>query len=131
MGTAFGIGSPATYPVQTNSPYFGQTIGTYPSSFAQPYAQPLQQILQSLQIVPYQIQQLQQLLQVVPVQLQQLQQLIQLIPQQIQQLQQAQGQQFGQTSGWLGVPVSYPFSTPFQQLSGFNVPFAGQQTHVM
>ena len=134
MGTPFGIGSP--YPVQANvnpwgfSPYFGQTIGAY-SPIAQPYGQPLQQILQSLQIVPYQIQQLQQLLQVVPVQLQQLQQLIQLIPQQIQQLQQAQGQQFGQTSGWLGVPVSYPFSTPFQQLSGFNVPFAGQQTHVM
>ena len=121
MGTPFGIGSP--YPVQANvnpwgfSPYFGQTIGAYPP-IAQPYGQPLQQILQSLQIVPYQLQQLQQLVQLVPAQLQQLQQLIQFIPQQIQQLQQqAQVSQFG--------------AAPFLPQSGFSAPFGGQQTHVM
>jgi hypothetical protein len=57
-------------------------IGGYGTAIAQ---QPLQQTVQSLQIVP---QQLQQLLQLAQAQQQLLQYLLQLIPQQLQQLQQ-------------------------------------------
>src|SRR5262249_11963073 len=112
MGTAFGIGTPVSYPLQQNpwgfSPYIGQS-GGYPP-FGQSFGpQLVQQIAQSLQTIPYQLQQLQQLeyvqqqhlqqlLQIVPAQLQQVQQLVQFIPQLIQQLQQhVQAQQpFGQ-----------------------------------
>src|SRR5262245_43870384 len=111
-GTTFGIGTPTAFPGQLTpwgfSPYAGQLQGVQPfppqQSFqpiANPFgagygigaAQPLQQILQFLQIVPQQLQQLQglqqqqlaqiqQLLQLVPAQLQQLQQLLQMVPQQ-------------------------------------------------
>ena len=111
-GTTFGIGTPTTFPVSTIpwgfSAYAGQTPGTQPfpqQQYGQPFsnqsiagfglgtAQPLQQILQFLQIVPQQLQQLhvlqqhqllqlQQLLQLIPAQLQQLQQLVQIAPHQ-------------------------------------------------
>jgi hypothetical protein len=113
-GTTFGIGTPTTFPGSASpwgfSPYTGQAPGTQPflqqqQQYGQPFsnqsiagfgigaAQPLQQILQVLQIVPQQLQQLhvlqqqqliqlQQLLQLIPAQLQQLQQLIQIAPHQ-------------------------------------------------
>src|SRR5205809_7487559 len=98
-GTAFGIGTPTTYPAPQNA--WGSGFGSYGINTVSPQ----QQIAQLLQIVPQQLQQvqllqqqqlvlLQQLLQLVPAQLQQLQQLIQVVPQQIQQLQQ-QHQPFG------------------------------------
>jgi len=115
-GTTFGIGTPTAFPVPANSggvfPYAGQAPGVQPfpqQSFSNQSiagygigtAQPLQQILQFLQIVPQQLQQLQvlqqqqllqiqQLLQLVPAQLHQLQQLVQVVPQQVQYLQQQQ-----------------------------------------
>lgn len=118
-GSVFGIGSPLTYPTSQAipfglSPYGPFTASSGPFTSPQSYGQPLQQILQILQIVPQQLQHLQQLqfvqqqqlqhvqqlLQVVPAQLAQLQQLIQFVPQQIQQLQQLPQttQQFGQTA---------------------------------
>jgi hypothetical protein len=90
-GTTFGIGLPYSYPTSqlnpfTPSPYGMQSFGSFPGwGQQQQYAQPLQQILQILQIVPQQLQQLQQVLQTIPAQLAQLQQLIQFAPQQIQQ----------------------------------------------
>ena len=135
MATGFGIGSPQSL---WGSPFGGQTIGTFPGQgigLGQPYTQPLQQIIQSLQSVPQQLHQLQhqllqlqqlqyvqqqylqQLLQAVPMQLHQLQQLVQFIPQQIQQLQQQPfGMPFGATAGM-----------PFQPTSTIN-PFGGQPT---
>ena len=136
MANLFGIGS-QQYP-QGLSPHGGQAFGTFPGqgfgAWQQPHGQqPLQQIFQSLQVVPYQLQQLQQqlaqvqqLLQIVPAQLQQLQQLVQYIPQQIQQLQQPFGQQqqpFGPSLGLGG-------GMPFQSMSAIN-PFAGQPSPVM
>ena len=135
MATAFGFGPQNPWAL---NPYGGQTIGAYPGQgigFGQPYTQPLQQILQSLQTVPQQLQllqqqlqqlqqlqyvqqqHLQQLIQVVPTQLHQLQQLVQFIPQQIQQLQQPFG--LGVTAG-----------LPFQSMSAIN-PFVGQSAPVM
>ncbi len=142
-GTAFGIGTPTIYPVQSPwgfSPYTGQAFGAQSSnpslgagygigSYGVGTVSPSQQIAQLLQIVPQQLQQvqvlqqqqlalLQQLLQLVPAQLQQLQQLIQVVPHQVQQLQQ-QYQPFGAA-----------FSSPL----GFGlVPqaFGGQTSHVM
>jgi hypothetical protein len=96
------------------SPFTGQGIGTFPGAFqpsqaqafAQPFATlpfgnvgpsqfsghgtpfaqpPLQQIVQSLLVVP---QQLQHLLQLAQIQQHQVQYLLQAIPQQLQQLQQ-------------------------------------------
>ena len=114
QGSTFGVGTP-TFQPQSGipwglSPYAGQPFGTqsFPQHYAQSFSnqpgygigstQPLQQVLQLLQLVPQQVQQLQilqqQLAQIqsllhhVPAQLQQLQQLIQFIPQQIQLLQQ-------------------------------------------
>src|SRR5437667_4506511 len=98
-GTAFGIGTPTTYPAPQNA--WGSGFGSYGINTVSP----LQQIAQLLQSVPQQLQQvqqlqqqqllyLQQLLQLVPAQLQQLQQLIQVAPQQFQQLQ-PQWQPFG------------------------------------
>ena len=112
-GSVFSFGSPITYPTFQPiplgfSPYGSGNLSTSP----QLYGQPLQQILQILQIVPQQLQHLQQLqyaqqqqlqhvqqlLQVVPAQLAQLQQLIQFVPQQIQQMQQLSQAPFGQAS---------------------------------
>ena len=117
-GTPFGLGAPTNYSPSAPwglSPYASQGLGFQPLA-QQPYiqplsgqsipgygisgGQPLQQILQVLQIVPQQLQQLQfiqqqqsfqlqLLLQILPAQLQQLQQLIQVVPQ--QQLQQPFG----------------------------------------
>jgi hypothetical protein len=129
-GPTFAINPQSPYPwpqIQWgSSPYATQGLGIPLSGqlpYAQPWSgpptgyglgspQPLQQVLQLLQIVPHQLQQvqllqqqqllhLQQLLQFVPAQLQQLQQLIQSVPHQVQQLQ--QGQPFGPPlSGPLG-----------------------------
>jgi hypothetical protein len=158
MGTGFGLGSPTNYPVALTpwgvqptpsgfSAFGGQGFGAHP--LLQQYAQPVQHILQSLQVVPYQLQQLQQLqyieqqqlqqlLQVIPAQLQQLQQVIQIITLQIQQLpQQLQAQQlFGQvTPGVTGLPISQPFGgvfgPPFQPASTISTPFTGLQGPVM
>lgn len=129
-GTTFGFGNPTSFATPAApwgfSPFASQGLGFQPSA-QQPYiqpslgqslagyginpGQPLQQVLQLLQVVPQQLQQLQilqqqqshqlqWLLQIVPAQLQQLQQLIQIVPQQLQQLQQ---QPFGTaSSGQLG-----------------------------
>jgi hypothetical protein len=148
MGTAFGIGSPINYPVQTTpwgiSPFVGQ-FGANPLVTQHP----IQQTLQTLQAVPFQLQQLQQLqyieqqqlqqlLQIVPAQLQQLQQVIQLVTLQIQQLpQHLQAQQlFGQVTPGLnaGLPITQPFGgafgPPFQS-STISSPLAGLQSPVM
>jgi hypothetical protein len=142
-GNAFGFGWPIAYPTSPVissglTPYAGQGFSGTPFGFQPPSwqwptnypvgvnpisAQPLQQILQLLQIVPQQLQHVQQLeyqqqqllqhvqqlLQVIPAQLAQLQQLIQFVPQQIQQMQQpSQLQQpFGQIAG-LGGYASQP-----------------------
>jgi len=120
-GTTFGIGTPTAFPVPAISggvfPYAGQAPGVQP--FPQlGTAQPLQQILQFLQVVPQQLQQLQvlqqqqllhiqQLLQLVPAQLQQLQQLIQVVPQQIQYLQQQQPYGSAISGGFGLVPQAF------------------------
>jgi hypothetical protein len=142
MATPFGIASQQNPWVL--SPFGNQAFGTFPGqgmSASQPYAQPLQQIVQSLHGVPYQLQQLQQqllqlqqlqyvhqqhllqLLQIVPAQLQQLQQLIQFVPHQIQQLQ---AQPFG-------APLGLSGNNPFQPTSTINPinPFGGQAGPVM
>lgn len=127
-GSAFGVGSPITYPPSQVSPFglapYGAQ-GVSPSASSQQQGQPLQQILQILQTVPQQLQhlqqlqyaqqqqlqQVQQLLQVVPAQLAQLQQLIQFVPQQIQQLQQPSPvqQPFGQSPGVGGFSATSPW----------------------
>src|SRR5437773_774331 len=138
MGTAFGLGWPGSFAGQTTPwglvPPGGQGLGNY-STNPQSFVQPLQQVLQSLYNVTYQLQQqlqlqtlqqyqIQQLLQLIPTQLQQL---IQLLPQQIQQLPQGQLQPFGQaTPGapmWPGTPA--PAAGWFPQFSLFNRPLGG------
>jgi hypothetical protein len=128
-GTTFGIGTPTTFPSQAISwglPYGGQQFPQFSQPFsAQSFpgnsiggAQPLQQILQLLQIVPQQLQQLQalqqqqllqlqQLSQFVPAQLQQLQQLIQVPPQYLQQQQQAYGSAIGGPGAFGLVPQAF------------------------
>lgn len=98
-------------PLSAQQPYL-QPLSGPPTGYGLGAPQPLQQVLQLLQIVPQQLQQVQllqqqqllyvqQLLQLVPAQLQQIQQLIQSVPQQVQQLQ--QGHPFGPPlSGPLG-----------------------------
>jgi hypothetical protein len=138
MGTTFGIGTPAIYPVPQNlggfSPYVGQGFGT--QVFQQPYVQTLSnpfisgghgvgpygigtvpspvlhQIAQLLQIVPQQLQQVQLLQQQQAVHLQQL---LQWLPTQLQQLQQViqithQGQQLQQQGQPLGSGISGPLA---------------------
>ena len=107
IGSAFGVGTPLTYPPQQLAPWGGtfygaQGPGSHPYGLSAPAqgltyapfasqaanpntAQTLQQILQLLQILPSQLQQLQQ---VQSVQHHQLQQLLQVIPGQLSQLQQ-------------------------------------------
>ncbi len=124
-GSMFGIGTPGIYPM-SQSPWGSQGFGAQPfpqqsygQTFSNPFigggygaapygvgtGQPLQQVVQLLQMIPQQLQQLQllhqqqlahlqQLLSVVPAQLQQLQQILQSVPQQGQQPQQ-QWQPFG------------------------------------
>lgn len=115
------------------SSYTGQGIGGSSFQPQQAYTQPLHQIAQSLQFVPYQLQQLQQvqllqhqqvqqLLQIVPAQLQQLQQTLQYLAQQIPSLQGQQ--QFGQ--GPWALPPGGGYGTFFQPALGF-----GQQGQVM
>ena len=87
-------------------------IGGFSTAFAQ---QPVQQIVQSLQIVP---QQLHQLLQLAQAQQQQVQYLLQLIPQQLQQLQQQLLTQTGVQS-----------FTPHQPLGA--QPFGAQAPYLM
>jgi hypothetical protein len=115
--TAQGIATPGAFQSQT----FAQPFATLPfgnsassqfsghgTSFGQP---PLQQIVQSLLVVP---QQLQHLLQLAQMQQHQVQYLLQSIPQQLQQLQQQlvlqpgfqsfaphQAQPFGAQPGYL------------------------------
>jgi len=139
-GTLFGIGTPVGYPTSQPMPfgisaYGTQAFGGNPSTSQQPFGQPLQQILQVLQIVPQQLQHLQQLeyaqqqqlqqlhqiLQVIPAQLAQLHQLVQFAPQQIQQMQQ---QPFGQLPGPGGVPPNAQWWLAPQALSA-------QPGHVM
>ena len=129
-GSVIGSASPFTYPISQPisfglSPYGPLTVSASPFASPQQYGQPLQQILQILQIVPQQLQHLQQLqsvqqqqlqhvqqlLQVVPGQLAQLQQLVQLVPQQIQQIQQPSQvlQPLGQSSGPSGFAAAAPW----------------------
>jgi hypothetical protein len=159
-GNAFAFGWPTAYPTSSVtssgfSPYGGQGFSSNPFGFQPPYSQsptnypvgvnpfssqPLQQILQLLQIVPQQLQHvqqlehqqqqllqhLQQLLQVIPAQLSQLHQLIQFVPQQIQQMQQpSQLQQpFGQIPGISGF-ASQPQAAMTPHI------FGAQPGHVM
>src|SRR6266511_658950 len=111
-GTTFGAGFPYTYPTSQLSSFGVPTYGAHAfggnpflSQQQQSLQQPLQQILQVLQIVP---QQLQQVLQAIPAQLAQLHQLIQLVPQHIHQMQQpSQVQQpFGQIPGVGGITAT-------------------------
>ena len=131
-GSAFGFGSPITYPTSQPipfglSPQWPGALSGNPSTQPQQYGQPLQQIFQILQMVPHQLQHLQQLqyaqqqqlqhvqqlLQVVPAQLAQLQQLIQIVPQQIQQLQQ-QPQPYTPSSGLSSFAATPPWGIPSQ-----------------
>jgi len=100
QGSTFGVGTPTFLPQSAISwgfsPYAGQPFGgqSFPQSYGQPFSnqpgygtgaiQPLQQILQLLQIVPQQVQQLQVLQQ----QLAQVQGLLQAVPAQLQQIAQ-------------------------------------------
>jgi hypothetical protein len=132
-GSAFGLGSPITYPTSQPIP-FGLSpqwpfalVGSQ-STPVQQYGQPLQQIFQILQMVPQQLQHLQQLqyaqqqqlqhvqqlLQVVPAQLAQLQQLIQIVPQQIQQLQQQPPQPYAPSSGLSNFAATTPWGIAAQ-----------------
>jgi hypothetical protein len=156
MGTTFGIGTPAIYPVTQNfggfSPYAGQGFGTHVFP-QQPYVQTLSnpfigggynvgpygigtapspvlhQIAQLLQIVPQQLQQVQLLQQQ---QALHLQQLLQWLPTQLQQLQQLiqvphQGQQLQQQGQPLGAAISGPLAFGLVPQA-----FAGQAaSHVM
>jgi hypothetical protein len=97
-------------------------FGGYGASFPQ---QPLQQIVQSLVIVP---QQLQQLLQLAQIQQHQVQYLLQSIPQQLQQLQQQLGHQSAAPT-----PTFTPYQTwgvP-QVSAGISQPFGAQAGYVM
>jgi len=108
LGTQFGIGSQAPYPLQQGgiSPFGAHATGSYASgNFV------LSAILQSLQVAAQQLQQLQQLNFVQQQQLHQLQQWIQ-VPQQTQQ------------------PIGLP-GIPLQALSSAPQLFTTQPGHVM
>jgi hypothetical protein len=124
---AYQGGEMGMQPGLMGSPYSGQGIGSLSTFGQQQYGHPLQQVLQSLQFLPYQLQQLQQvqliqhqqvqqLLQVIPAQLQQLQQTIQLIAQQIPSLQQSQ---WSGQSPWAQLPQTAGggYGMPFQPSS--------------
>jgi hypothetical protein len=83
--------------------------------------QPLQQIVQSLLIVP---QQLQHLLQLAQIQQQQVQYLLQTIPQQLLQLHQQVGHQsafqpFGAHQAWGAPQIPPGISQPFGAQAGY------------
>jgi hypothetical protein len=121
-----GIGTfPGTLPSQsyaqpfTTTPFAGYGFGI--SSVQQP----LQQIVQSLQIIP---QQLQHLLQLAYAQQQQAQYLMQFIPHQLQQLQ----QQLLAHAGFQPVTAQQAFGAPFTQIpGGLAQPFGTQPGYVM
>jgi hypothetical protein len=113
-----GIGAfPGTLqPQGFASPPFGNITPTQSSGYGTPFAQPpLQQIVQSLLVVP---QQLQHLLQLAQIQQQQVQYLLQAIPQQLQQLQQqlahSPGSQSFASQHGLGIPqIPFGGTQPF------------------
>ena len=132
-GSAFGIGSPITYPTSQSTPFglspqWPFALSSNPAALPQQYGQPLQQIFQILQMVPQQLQHLQQLqyaqqqqlqyvqqlLQVVPAQLAHLQQLIQIVPQQIQQLQQQPQQPYVPSAGLSSFAATPPWGIAAQ-----------------
>lgn len=93
-GSAFGFGSPISYPTSQPipfglSPQWPVAVGGNPFTQTQQYGQPLQQIFQILQMVPHQLQHLQQLQYAQQQQLVHVQQLLQAIPAQLAQLQQS------------------------------------------
>ena len=101
-GSAFGFGSPITYPTSQSipfglSPQWPFALGASPSTQPQQYGPPVQQIFQILQMVPHQLQQLQQLQYAQQQQLQYVQQLLQAVPVQLAQLQQSS---FASTPPW-------------------------------
>lgn len=113
------------------SPFSGQGISAFPAtsqsqSYGQPFGvNPLQHVVQSLQVVPYQLH---HLLQLAQIQQQQVQYLLQLIPQQLQLLQQ---QLQGQT-GFQSFTPYQGFGAGFQQSSiGVTQPFSAQPGQVM
>ena len=119
----FGIGTnPWAYQPQFAQPYTNIPFGGYAASggFG---TSPVQQIVQSLQLVP---QQLQQVLQLAHVQQQQVQHLLQFVPQQIQQLQQLLTQ-----PGFQGVIGPQPFGSPIMQTSSGVPSGFGQPGYVM
>jgi ABC-type transporter Mla subunit MlaD len=139
IGTAFGLGTPFTYPTQQLNPFGASFPGAQGTLAAQNpnISQTLQHVVHLLQFVPQQLQQLQQLqyvqhqqiqqlLQAIPAQLAQLQQLIQYVPHQIQQLQQAAPfqQPLGQVAGNTGYGISTPWGIAPQALGA-------QPSHVM
>jgi hypothetical protein len=144
FGSSFGVGTPTTYPVQSVPSSGTQGLNINPFALQQLYgqpsvsvpswaggasqygAQPLQQVLQLLQVIPQQLQNVQQLQHQQQQQLQQVQQLIQVIPAQLWQLQQSiqsvpqHTQQAQQAS---------PFQQPFGQalgVGGFSGPIVPQ-----
>jgi hypothetical protein len=112
------LGNYAPIQFSAQSPF--NAPSPFNASFAQ---QPLQQIVQSLLIVP---QQLQQLLQLAQIQQQQVQYLLQSIPQQIQQLQ----QQLVHQPGFQSFTPHQPWGTAQSPL-GTSQPFGPQTGHVM
>ena len=152
VGTGWGIGSPVSqfgqatlgtspYGVNpfvapfTQSPPSGFGIGQPFGVQAQPYAQPLQHLLQILPqqlaqlnyLLQQQLQGLQQVVQIVPQQLHHIQQLLQILPQQIQMQSHTQ-----QPFGAQGAPGFGSFG-PWQQPNlGFSSQaFTGQGGTVM
>lgn len=154
------------YPVSSGSqvsPYlqsqqlapFSQGIGAHPfAQQSQPFALPLQQLVQAVtqqlvqlhQLNQQQSQWLQQLIQVVPQQLQQIHQFLQYLPQVIQsQMHQPQPgpglggfgawqQPFGGSPAWTGGSMSQQGTTAGQSGGGANLGFptlAGQSGPVM
>ena len=112
------------------SPYSGVNVNPFlMPQLAGQSAQPLQQIQQVLQTIPYQLQQWQQLVSAQQYQLQQLQQVLQVIPAQLAQLQQiihlTQGpQQQQQPFASAGISTLPLWSTQPQT-------FGAQPTHLM
>jgi hypothetical protein len=103
---------------------FGNITPSQFSGYGTPLAQPpLQQIVQSLLVVP---QQLQHLLQLAQIQQHQVQYLLQAIPQQLQQLQ----QQLAFQPGFQSLAPHQPFGIP--QISfGTSQPFGAQPGYLM
>jgi hypothetical protein len=102
---------------------FGNVTPTQFSGYGTPSAQPpLQQIVQSLLVVP---QQLQHLLQLAQIQQQQVQYLLQAIPQQLQQLQQQLAH-----PGFQSFASQHTLGLPQIPFAGFQ-PFGAQPGYLM